>query len=265
MSLFRVARQLSVACSVIAANLRTALEYRVSFILKIVSAFIIDIGFFFVWYIFYEQFPVVNNWRFSDTALLLSVAWMGLGLSGLFAFGAYRLSCNITEGKIDSYLLLPQPILLHLAISQTDVSCVGPILSSSLMFWASGYASWLSIPIFIVVSIMSALITTNFIIITQSLAFFIGNFEETADVLKHMLMFSIPYPPTIWGPMKFITMTIIPSFFIATVPMGLIKNFDIISLMLFIGFWLFSTWLARSVFYRGLRSYESGNLVTLKI
>jgi ABC-2 type transport system permease protein len=81
------------------------------------------------------------------------------------------------------------------------------------------------------VSVLSAVVFLSFTVLTQSLAFWFGDFESGATTLfDYILNFSL-YPQTIFqGFLKFITIFVMPGFFMANLPVSLITNFSWINL-----------------------------------
>jgi len=69
-------------------HILTEMEYRVNFIIKIVSMLISNIGLFAVWIIFFETFPSVNGWGFAETLTLFS---LNLFIFSLFSLTSYGL------------------------------------------------------------------------------------------------------------------------------------------------------------------------------
>jgi len=99
-----------------------------------------------------------------------------------------------------------------------------------------------------------------------SLAFYFNNFEFTSERWFWTLFGFILYPQSFFtGWFKVITLTIIPLFFIIGLPVRLIQSFNATDLLYMLGFWLLTLILALVVFSRGLRRYESGNLINLKM
>ena len=65
--------------------------------------------------------------------------------------------------------------------------------------------------------------------------------------------------------LRVVLYTLIPAAFLSSIPAGLVRGFDWASLLGYGLGGLAFLLLARWVFYRGLRRYESGNLVAARI
>ena len=120
--------------------------------------------------------------------------------------------------------------------------------------------------IFVAVVLVSSLVMASFMVLVQSLAFFVGRFEEAADQLFHALIGFALYPQNIYhGALKIVIMTIIPAFFATTIPVELVRSFDWRWFGGLMAFALGITALALFVFNRGLKRYESGNMLNMKM
>jgi len=247
-------------------NILSAMEYRVTFFLQVIGMFINDIALILIWVIFFAQFPMINGWTLQDSILLMSMVTFIFGIVHVFSGGSRELAKTITQGELDYYLTYPKNVLWHVSISRTDISALGDMLFGLVLFCFSGNISLEKIFLFLTISLFVAFILFNFLTITQSLSFFFGNFEDAAEALYQSMMGFSLYPQTsFYGFLKVIMMTVLPAFFIVTIPVNIIKTFDLLSFLLLLGFALVTFLLAVLVFYKGLQKYESGNLINLKM
>lgn len=266
MSLSMVVKYISLTLEMTKSSILSAMEYRVSFFTQIFGMLINNIGLVVIWFIFFQKFPSINGWQFQDTAMLFALATVNFAIVMIFARGASELSKTIARGELDYYLSFPKNVLWHASVSKTDISAIGDLLFGLIIFFFSGNISLEKIGLFMVMSILTALIFLNFIIITQSITFFVGNFEEAAEQMFHALLDFIVYPQTtFYGALKIIMLTIIPAFFIAALPVQLMQKFNLDLFIILLGFWILTTIIATIIFKRGLRRYESGNLINVKM
>ena len=97
-------------------------------------------------------------------------------------------------------------------------------------------------------------------------AFFIGGFDQGASAVRHLLAIVSPYPFSIFpSPFKYLLMTLIPSFFVVTLPARLVNNFSVLNLLILILACVLSSFISYKVFKVGLRRYESGNMVNVRL
>lgn len=244
----------------------SAMEYRISFLMQIAGMIINNIAFILLWIIFFAKFPILNGWTFQDTALLFAVVGLNYSLVMIFANGSMRLARTITSGELDYYLSYPKNPLWFVSVSKTDVSAIGDLIFAIAIFFLSGNITTEKIFLTATMSVITALIFYNFIVITQSLSFYFGNFEDAAEHMVNALMGFTLYPQTVFGgAIKVVMFTILPAFFIATLPVEIVKHFNIYSFLTLILFWLVTFCAAILIFKQGLKRYESGNLLNMKL
>src|SRR5690242_12476178 len=102
------------------ANLQAAMEYRVAFLVQVVSMFLSDSLWLFFWWSYFHQFPLVHGWQITNIVILWAVSAAGFGLcTGIFG-NARSLATIIMNGALDAYLGMPRYALLHVCIAATD-------------------------------------------------------------------------------------------------------------------------------------------------
>jgi ABC-2 type transport system permease protein len=248
------------------ANLSSAMSFRLSFFLHIVGVVIFFGGQFFIWMIFFKQFPMVGGWTSKDVILVFSLYLFSVSMLDVFAGGVMDLAKIINAGSLDYYLAFPKPVLWHLAVSKSDVISLGSIVLSFVFFLSQGSISILRILLFLVASCLSITLTFNFLVVTQSIAFFISGFDQGASAVRRLLAIVSPYPFSIFpSPFKYFLMTLIPTFFIVTLPAKLVDNFSVKIFVILVCVCIVSSFIAHIIFKAGLRRYESGNMVNVRM
>jgi len=247
----------------IALGLKSAMEYRFSFISQTIGMFLNDFAFLSLWWLLFSSVNSIKNWIFEDMLLLLILMgfiWFFLGfLTNLREMGEI-----IVSGNLDYYLLYPKPILLHLAISKFDYTALGELLFS-LVLLPFIHLTLFKLGLILLFSITGVIIISAVTILLNSSVFFFGSTGNFKSLLNSLYAFVV-YPSNVYkGLVKFIILFVIPVGFITGVPVDLIKNFDplFFTLTLIISFSFLT--LSIIVFYVGLRRYESGNLLTVRV
>jgi viologen exporter family transport system permease protein len=248
------------------SNILSAMEYRTSFLMQIAGMIVNDLALIGVWVIFFRRFPAINGWDLQDMALLFAIGTVNFALVMLFARGAMDLARTITRGELDYFFAFPQNILWHATAAKTDISALGDLVFGVGIFFFSGQVSLTTAGLFLILSLITAVIFYSFLVIIQSIAFYIGNFEEAAEQIYYALTALTLFPPSIFsGGLKIITLTILPAFFVAILPVQLLQTFSVkmfgILILFTVGLFSFAVWF----FNRGLRRYESGNLISVKL
>ena len=247
-------------------NILAAMEYRTSFILQVVGMFVNDAAFTVLWYIFFQSFPNVNGWAWQDTAILVSVTTMSFALCFIFGRGATDLAVTVRQGELDYYLAFPADVLWHVSVSKTRIDAFGDLLFGIIMFALFADVTLVSALSFVVAALCGASVMLSFCVITQTLAFFTQNIEDAArDIFELLLTFSF-YPQNLYtGGIRVVTIFLIPAFFTASVPHDLIRHFKWDLLGLLGGAALLLMTVAILFFRYGMKRYESGNLMTVRV
>lgn len=266
MLLSTVGKYISLSWEMTKSNIMSAMEYRASFLTKVIGMIINDLGLILLWIIFFQKFPSVNGWTLQESNLLFAIGTCNFALVMIFAGGAGRLSKTIANGELDYFLSLPKNVLWHISVSRTDISSIGDFIFGMGIFFFSGNISPEKFLIFLAIIFITACCYLNFIIITQSIGFFVGNFEQASMEIFHGILGFSLYPQSVFsGLLKIITFTILPAFFIYTLPVEIVQNLDWSLIPILLAFWAVSFILAIFIFKKGLKKYESGNLINLRI
>jgi ABC-2 type transport system permease protein len=131
------------------------------------------------------------------------------------------------------------------------------------IFWGLNLKAIL---IFMLAIILGALIMTGVLIIVNTLTFYLGRADMIGSAsFEFMISFSI-YPKGIFqGVVRLLIYSLIPAAFISHIPLELVTSFSIAKLAIWIVFAVVYFTLACVFFNRGLRKYESGNLIITRM
>src|SRR5437016_9371505 len=157
---FRTARFIG---SYVVANLQAAMEYRVAFIVQIITMVANDGLWLFFWWTYFREFPLVNGWQSSNIIVIWAVAACGFGI-GMGMFGnTPKLAALIMNGGLDAYLGMPRNVLLHVCISATDPTAWGDFLFGLGVFLLVLHPTPLQAPLFLLLAMVVALILASFV------------------------------------------------------------------------------------------------------
>jgi ABC-2 type transport system permease protein len=248
------------------ANLQSAMEYRASFLSQMFGMMINNGIYFLIWVIFFDRFKEVRGWGLSDMYVTFGITATAFGLVSILFGNAFFLGDIITRGRLDYYLSLPRPVLLHALASRTISSGMGDFTYGFISFAASGYFSGDGLLRFILATLLAAIVFGSFMIIVQSLAFWMGNSSNLTNMaVNAMITFAI-YPITLFdSTAKVILFTIIPAALMGAVPASFARAFtwDVLAQLL-AGAILFF-FLAIGIFSLGLKRYESGSGIQVEV
>jgi ABC-2 type transport system permease protein len=248
------------------ANLQSAMEYRAAFLSQVIGMMLNDFIYFAIWIIFFDRFKQVRGWGLNDMYITFGVLASAFGLVSLLFGNAFNLSDIISKGRLDYYLSMPRPVLLHAVASRTISSGMGDFTYGFLSYALSGYFGWDGLARFVLGTVLAATVFASFLILVQSLAFWLGTMTNLMNLmLNAMITFGI-YPITLFdSTAKVILFTLIPAALMGAVPAEFIRAFTWGTLGEMLAGAAGFLFLAVSVFRLGLRRYESGSAIQVEV
>jgi ABC-2 type transport system permease protein len=245
-------------------NLQSAMEYRISFIMQVIFMFLNDVIWVIFWMIFFNKFPSLNSWGFNDMMMLYMIATIAWGLMGGI-FGNFRNIADIIKsGQLDFYLTLPKEELTHLLISKGKFDAWGDVLFGIVI--GIIFLPIAKLPLAILLCILSTILFLSFAIILGALSFYLSSSTEIADFGLIGILSIASYPFSVFqGFTKFFLLAVLPAGFITGVPVELLKtfNWEWLGLMFLAAAALLI--IAVLLFKKGIKRYESGNLINVRV
>ncbi len=251
-----------------------ALEYRISFLSQNVFMILNNSLIILVFFLFFQKFDTIWWLQFFEWALLFSIFWFFFSYLHIFMSWYKNLAYMIKQGKLDGYLLLPPHPLVSIIPSKIDSSAIWDFITSMGIFILVYIFSNLGVTEVIILmfkvmflSLFSAFIILWFLIFFHSLTFFIWSSEQLSRWAGDSIMWPSMYPPEIyqWTWLKPIFMSVIPVFYTTFLPFALVQNFSlsgfavlIIACIVFLSIGVFT-------FNKGLKKYESWNMVITNV
>lgn len=241
----------------------SAFEYRANFFIQVGSMILNDVIWIIFWLLFFQKFTVVNGWSMDHVFLMYAIVTTAYGLGGILFGNRMNIAGFITQGKLDYYLTLPKPRLYHLLASRSSTYDLGDLVFGLIL--AVIFVPLAQWPLFIVLSLSSMLILNAFMVIVNSLAFYMGSAESTSKYAFFGMLSFASYPMSVFrGVVKVLIMTILPAGFVAGIPIELLQEFHWGWFLITIGVAILFTLISTAFFYHGLKRYESGNLLYVR-
>ncbi len=248
------------------ANLQSAMEYRAAFLTQVFGMMINDLMYFAIWIVFFQRFKNVNGWGIGDMWVTYGVLASAFGLVSLLFGNAFNLGDIIVKGRLDYYLSTPRPVLLHTVASRMIGSGMGDFTYGFISYALSGHFTWDGLARFLLATVLAATVFVSFLILVQSLAFWLGLMSNLTSLMVNAIVTFGTYPATLFdNTAKFILFTIIPAAFMGAVPASFIRSFTWTTLgELFLGA---AAFLAAAIigFRAGLKRYESGSGIQVEV
>jgi ABC-2 type transport system permease protein len=212
------------------------------------------------WWILFDHFDNIRGYRLPDMLCMFGVGAAGFGLAAVLLGGTYELSRKIVDGELDALLCQPKSVLLRALAARSTASGWGDIASGLLMLAWSGRLTLVNLPIALLAIVLAALVLTSSAVLMHSTAFWLGNVESVALTLHDFLIAFTLYPPSLFGAgLKTVLFTLLPAGLVVYLPVELIRHFSVQTALLAVGGAGLHALVSGSLFYRGLRRYESGS------
>ena len=248
-------------------NFASALEYRASFFSQAFGMALSNSSFIFFWWIAFEQIGGrIAGYSFEDVLFIWAVASTGFGLSTILFANASRLTQLIVTGELDTFLLQPCNILLNVLCARTNLAAYGDLMYGFIImfiFYSGSGVAWLW---FFIGILLCGLLLTAVTLTAHTLSFFLGDASMIGGMATEFAInFSI-YPEKIYAPVvRAVMYSVIPVGIAVHTPLRLFGDFSLwVTLAAFGGAALYCI-LACLFFYRGLRRYESGNVIVTRL
>ncbi|GCD10841.1 ABC transporter permease [Clostridium tagluense] len=247
-------------------NISSVMEYRMSFLVQCFGMILNNSAFIFFWWILFENISTIGGYGFKDEMMLWALMSTSFGLCFVVFGNVNQITRMIINGELDSYLLQPKDPLINILCSKTIVSAWGDTLYGVILFFIIKGFHVRSFLLFLLFCITGALILASVLVTFHALSFYSGNTEGLAQLAtEFFISFSI-YPEGIFSnAVKYILYTVIPVAFVVYIPAKVINEFSLVMLLEVLGVALVWIVIAYTMFYKGLKKYESGNLITNKL
>lgn len=248
------------------ANLLAAMEYRIPFLTQVIGMILNNGAYFLFWVLFFDRFEDVQGWGLTDMLILFGVVALAFGLAVFFFGNILTLADVIATGRLDYYLALPRPVLLHALASRSVASGAGDAIYGLMSFIAAGYYDGGTIIRLLVATLLATITFLSFLVLVQSSAFWLGNATLLSRQMTNAMVTFALYPITLFdGTAKLILFTAIPAAFVGAVPAEFVRTFSWGQLgLMLLGAGIFLG-LAIIAFHTGLRRYESGSAIQIQV
>jgi len=244
----------------IATNLKASLALRASFWLQATFMAINNLLFFVTWWILFDRFEEVRGYRVEDMAALYGITAAGFGVAAVLAGSLRDLSRKIVSGDLDPILTQPRSVLIQAISARTQPSGWGDVVSGIVLLVISGYLGPNTWAAAVLAIALAGIVFVSAGVMLHSVAFFGERAGSLApQVYEFLVTFSV-YPPTLFeGPLKVLLFTVLPAGLISYVPVELVRNFGLCSLVIAVAGAAIHLTASVALFHLGLRFYASGN------
>lgn len=214
------------------------------------------------WVLFFDRVGTLGGWDRDSILLLQAVLTAAGGIALGFVANARRIGAMAVEGDLDAVLALPVAPLPFVLLRRIEPVNLGDLVFGVGLFAIVGQPTPARTLAFVLVVLASATLLTGFLVLTGSLAFFIGR-SESGELGFHSMLLLGAYPVDLFaGTVRVLLFTVVPAAFIAAVPARLIDDLDPGRALALGGVAATFAVAAVATFTLGLRRYTSGSVWT---
>ena len=263
--LMEVKNQIKVALLSTKYALQREMLNKFTFISNILFMILNNACFIVQWIILYSLKEEVGGYSLKQILLLWGIAASTYGFSHFFFKEAFNLTETINTGKLDAYLIQPKNVLISCITSGVEVSALGDILYGIIMLILYGL-SFKNVLLFLLFSILGGLTVTSIAVISGSLSFWFGKIEIVSNTINSLMVSFATYPEGIFkGIIKILFYTIIPIGYVNFMPIEVITEYNLVKFTIIVISTLFFISFSFIIFYRGLKKYNSSNLMNVRM
>lgn len=242
-------------------TIKTKMTFKLNFFLTILGQGFNALGFVFLWYFLAYRMQILGKNGKEELMLLQAVSGLHYLFLYLFFADVGSLAREIINGSIDKYLVRPKSVLFSI-ISGTNISLIGNGIVGILTFFVFIKISFKNVFLFLFLSFLGSIMALSLKIIMGSLVLYVKGLRSISSTYSGVIDTLLMYPEAMYkGIGKIMVYTIFPAAFITYIPVKLILEFDKMLLFKMITVVIVTFVFAVVFFYRGLKNYESGNLM----
>ena len=243
--------------------LKTQMEYKANFWMMIVSGVLMRSLLMAVVFVLFHNIPDIAGWQQGEIYLILGFIIITEALHNILFDGVWYIPAMVFRGSLDVILTRPVSPLYQVLVQELGLQGVGNILigllSLGIGLVSMGWLSPVNIMLCLFFTVTGTILKLSYNLISLSHVFWIHGGLANAGFLVHSIGEFARYPLTIYpGWMRFILFFVVPAGFIGFVPALIIRGEAVLFYSAaLIAVTVLYFLLARAVFYRGVRRYES--------
>jgi ABC-2 type transport system permease protein len=244
--------------------LKTAMEYTFNFWMMVIAGIVMRTLMMGVAFVLFSNVPDIAGWSLGEVYLIMAFMFISEGLCNLFFDGIWSLPSLVFNGQFDVFLSRPVSPLYQVLSYDIGLQGIGVLTLGVISLVLSiQYLGWLNISSLLLCTIFiicGTVLRLSVYIISSCYVF--GSNTGGNTNFPYMI-YSIgeyaKYPCNIYPIwMQLILLFIIPFAFIGYIPAIILRGEHVLELtILLAGVSAVFLALARWVFYKGIKKYES--------
>lgn len=261
-----LAAHLRLLAAYMRVNWRSALEYRANFVVEILLSVVEIAMYLFYWRVFFAISDGPPGIGFPQLAALVAFNHIIYGIADtLTGNHVWDTGEMIVRGQLDIFLVQPKSAIYQIFFSGAQPARGIQIVTGAILFFWFVDPMPQTILLFLFGVIVGGSVFVSWVVMVQSLVFYLGNVMVVYKLLSIILHFA-KKPATIFSvAIRFALYSIIPAAYMGSVQAGLVFNPNPLDFILLLLLALASPFVAAAIFRFGMKRYESGNLIGVRI
>lgn len=243
-------------------NLRSAIEYRANFIFESLLS-LVEVGMYlFYWKIFFSISAGIPGASYEQLAALVAFNHViYAGADTLMGSSVWNTGHLIVTGQLDIFLVQPKSAIYQIFFSGAQpMRAVQIVVGTALFFFFLPFTLQ-NFLLYIFGLVTGTAIFISWVMMIHALTFRLGNSVMVYKLLSVILHFAKKPANIFSAAVRFFLYTIIPAAYVGTVQSQQVFNPDPVILLGLAALAIAAPFLAVALFRRGMRLYESGNLI----
>jgi ABC-2 type transport system permease protein len=127
----------------VSAQLRSQMQYKVSFILSLIGSFLVNLVQFGVVAVLFTRIPQLAGWSLAEVALLYGLSGVAFATAETIASALDTFQVHIVRGTFDRVLVRPRGALFQVLVEDVALRRLGRVLQGGLVLVVA--LQWLAI------------------------------------------------------------------------------------------------------------------------
>jgi len=187
-----------------AIQLKSAMQYKVSFFLTLGSQLIVSLSTFLEVYFLFNRFQSVEGFTFEEVLLCYSAIMMSFSLAECFVRGFDTFPSIISNAKFDRIMVRPRNEILQVLGERADFTRFGRVLQAmAVICYAipmSGIVwSWDKVVLYVLMIVCGMLLFSGLFVVYASICFFTTEGLEVMNIFTDGAREFGAYPFSVYG------------------------------------------------------------------
>ena len=210
-------------------NLKSQMQYRMSFFMTVLGQFLTAFASFFSLAFIFERIDAVDGFTYGQMFLCFAVVVSAFSVGELFGGGLAAFSGILGDGSFDRALVRPRPVLLQILVPNFDFTRLGLLVQAAVVLcWAvpaSGVA-W-SVPkalALVLMIVCGAVVFFAMFLLKAACTFFTTESVQFLDIFTYGARQFGRYPFSVYGKQVLWVLTFV-------VPLALFQYYPLLYLV----------------------------------